>query len=114
MDLYCPRCGEPYDLDVLHEEAELRYNEMYNISHREDYRLDREGSLKRYQPIYNEVAAGFRQNGCGALKLFRATEEPCEPRDSDVALRAQAIYDFLGDDLDGAASLLEDSQWLDS
>lgn len=43
MDIYCRRCGEPWDHDTLHEVAETE---------------------KR---TYEEVAVAFRKRGCAAL-----------------------------------------------
>lgn len=109
MDLYCPRCGEPWDIDSLHEEAELR------IGGRDAYlRLraaDRPRAEEHYGRVFKEVSESFRREGCVALREFRATTEPCEPRSNGGETRAalaSAAYDLLGDDIDGAAAMLED------
>jgi hypothetical protein len=80
MDLYCRRCGEPWDNDSLHSAVE-------------------EGLHKDYKT----ASIAFRQNGCQALG------EKCNGSvNSDRASGAGVIYDILGDDLDGAASMFDD------
>ena len=89
MDIPCPRCGEPWDNDTIHEEV--------------DYRK----SLGR-KTTYAKVAAEFRAKGC---VTFNGQSE-CQIKDT---FRQQAIrqtYDLLGDDMDGAASLLDDYEYV--
>lgn len=112
MDLYCVRCGEPWDFDTLHEEAELRYENEYGVEHRTTYQRDSDLAERRYRPIFDQIAKDFRTLGCQALKEFRGTDAPCEGapsiRAGDRAAVASALYDLLGDDMDGAAALLDD------
>lgn len=93
MDIKCPKCGEPWDMDSLHDET--------------DYRLSRpEWAGKEYSAVYSEVSADFRAEGCRAIygaKCSGATADPV------VAV----LYDLLGDDLDGAASIFDDLDFLD-
>jgi hypothetical protein len=93
MDIYCPikGCNEPWDNDTLHEVAE------------------------ETGKTYEEVAAQFRRIGCEALwnSKHNVTEE--EQRDSHHGLTAgeaaAALYDILGDDMDGVAAMLEDMRF---
>jgi hypothetical protein len=85
MDIYCPRCGEPWDMDELHFEAEDRAA-----------RGDKDAT-------YESVARDFRRRGCAALG-GQCSDSP----NTDRAEAASILYDMLGDDLDGAAALLED------
>lgn len=86
MDIWCPRCNEPWDNDELHIAAE-----------------EQDGS-------YSEVAAQFRSEGCSAL-----TGTPCEPdiatdddeREERLGLIA-GVYAIVGDDMDAASALIED------
>lgn len=85
MDLICPKCAEPTDNDSLHDAVE-------------------EALFQNYR----EAAAAFRSEGCTALG-FSHNEETVG------SLRAQAswaIMDLLGDDMDGAASMMEDFEYM--
>lgn len=87
MDIYCPRCGEPWDNDSLHEE----------VAERESFG----------EPAsYAQVAAEFRRHGCLALRAFGAVR--CKQTGSELADIARITYEALGDDMDGAASILDD------
>jgi hypothetical protein len=119
MDLYCPRCGEPWDFDSLHDEAQARYGVPFYIDE------DRYASLKARvkNPAYNEDEYGgifksvqkeFRQIGCEAMRVgFGAKcSTPSTGVDRGFGLTRQdaasALYEVLGDDMDGAAAMLED------
>lgn len=55
MDLYCPRCGEPWDFDCLHEEAAARYGIPYYVP-----QLDPYGPASRERnPAYDADAYGI-------------------------------------------------------
>lgn len=92
MDILCPRCGEPWDHDTLHEEADARREEGLNAS-------------------YATVAADFRVRGCQAITSYGARCN-AEALDSGRAAAASALYDLLGDDMDGAAAMLDDGAYL--
>lgn len=90
MDTYCKHCGEPWDTDSFHN------------------------SSKQYQRIYTL----FRKFGCPIaeqalddvhptdMKLSKCEHKPIlEPEILDAI---DATQDLLGDDVDGAASLLDD------
>lgn len=79
MDLPCKRCGEPWDNDEFHYVAEENGSD------------------------YATVAADFRKLGCEAV-----TGRQCEAQDSRTTLAASAMYELLGDDMDGAAAMIED------
>lgn len=79
MDLYCPRCAEPWDNDELHEVAAEN------------------GST------YSAMAKRFRSEGCVVF-----THQVCERTDSLRSSAAAAMYDLLGDDMDGAAAMMDD------
>lgn len=92
MDLYCPRCGEPWDLDTLHEETAAR---IQNVR-----------VALPYETAFAEVRRDFQQRGCAALG-----EPRCLDRDGTATVAA-AVYELLGDDLDGAAAMLDDAHRL--
>lgn len=80
MDVYCPKanCGEPVDMDYFHDVAA-------------DLGSD-----------YTTVMRDFQKRGCEALG------EQHTERDTDAGFYAEALYDLLGDDMDGAAAMMED------
>jgi hypothetical protein len=81
MDIRCPICGEPWDMDELHDNDE-------GLS-------------------YTEAAAVFRTEGCGAV--FGGT---CKPTNRATSDTLAAIYDLMGDDMDGCASMIEDAEMM--
>jgi hypothetical protein len=83
MDIYCPKCAEPVELDYLHTVADDN-----------DTTFDVE--LGRFQTL-----------GCEAIG---ASHNP--NKDNGRASAAAAMYDLLGDDIDGAAAMLEDFEAL--
>lgn len=129
MDIHCPVCGEPWDNDEVHEIAGERFRTEYGYS----YDHTRDGDPERYRAFYNQAAADFRQEGC---KLFGTSHNepecdghPAGPHDPmgqtvycDGSCKVQrdkvfgltaaeastALYDLLGDDMDGAAAMMED------
>lgn len=117
MDVHCRFCREPWEHDTIHEEVAERkriiIDEMPPGARRE-----RRLAAQTYNLVYEE----FRRFGCGAFVAFasggvasraddRAQLERC-PRavDSDAGRDPAigVIQDLLGDDVDGAMSLIED------
>jgi hypothetical protein len=81
MDIPCPRCGEPWEIDSLHDAAEdLDYD-------------------------YAEAARAFARRGC-AVMLGRHAGTACD-RD-DLADTRYDLADLAGDDLDGWAADIAD------
>ena len=82
-DILCPRCGEPWDLESLHDVAADE-----GIS-------------------FGEVRARFMTKGCAGLAGdYFGPIAVCE-RDEHAATRA-ALADLMGDDVDGYIATLED------
>lgn len=80
MDIVCPRCGEPCDMDELHD------NYM---------RL----------PFKAAKEAFFNpQKGCG----FVLDGVPCDKRRTVQGDISAELEMMLGDDVDGIASMMED------
>ena len=80
MDIYCPICSEPVDVD------EFRYV-----------------ADERGLPV-SQVRSEFYQDGCVAL-LASCNASTVG---SDRARIAAEVYGLLGDDIDGAAAFLDD------
>jgi len=81
MDIYCPRCSEPWDIDELHTAVE------------EGYAAD-----------YDDARRTFYADGCGPLFGGPLCRENRTLK-SEASL---ALADVLGGDIDGVASMLED------
>jgi hypothetical protein len=92
MDIICPRCGEPFDMDELHyindpdmREADRIYGTEHLLSYKQAYHI-------------------FQTKGCGVL----LNDAPCPVRRNMRTAAATAFMDMLGDDVDGVAAMLED------
>lgn len=122
MDIYCPKCGEPWEMDSLHEEAQERYGIDYYTNYPaygyvaiHDRKKNPEYNEDDYQKVYKEVKRQFQSEGC---KTFSFASECTAPNRSEMQTdstfgltaneAAAALYDVLGDDMDGAAAMLED------
>jgi hypothetical protein len=92
MDIYCGRCGEPWDIESLHEESDYRRSEGEPVT-------------------VARVRADFAARGCVAFSF--ATDTECELDTGNVrAMASGALMDLLGDDIDGVAALLDDAEAL--
>ena len=84
MDIYCHRCGEPWEIDTFHDIADER-GETFAV-----------------------VMSAFQREGCGATGWVAA----CERATGDGARMrgdlSAALADMLGDDVDGIAAMMED------
>lgn len=79
MDILCPKCAEPWEIDSLHEVAE-----------------DHGGFDAAYK--------SFRTQGCGVAFSSWGTAM-CNPVDRPELYE---LADLLGDDVDGYAAMIED------
>jgi len=85
MDILCPRCGEPWHTDTLHEIMD---------------EAARDGALL----TYSDARRLFQKKGCGAVP--GGTQ--CEENNSTEATLSGMLFDVLGDDVDGIAAELAD------
>lgn len=84
MDIYCIRCGEPWDTDTFHDVAE------------------------ETETTYKVALDDFWRRGCEAIPGMRRCAESASLRSQASALMA----DLLGDDVDGIAGMLDDFEHL--
>jgi hypothetical protein len=86
MDIYCVRCGEPTDIDELHQRA------------------------GETQSSFKFVQSDYYARGCEALGYPKCDRE--ESLDNEGRLSASlamsTMVDLLGEDIDGIASMMED------
>jgi hypothetical protein len=115
MDIACPRCGEPWDLDCLREQAAEEYGVPYHLDDETQPSWERPRarvrnpahSSEEYERVFAHVSAAFRQNGCSALTVYSASCST-EPVSERGAMLANVAYERCGDDLDGAAAMIDD------
>ena len=94
MDILCPKCGEPWDMDSIHDEA------------RERIQAGSVPASAPYEQVYNGLVALFVRRGCRTFKMLGAS--PCERVDDERTAAARAMYAMMPDDLDGCAAMFED------
>lgn len=95
MDIYCPRCGEPWDIDSIHEEV--------------TYRQELGETMVSFYGIHRD----FARRGCLALTVFGVSEADCRRDTGNArAMASGVLMDILGDDIDGVASLMDDASAL--
>jgi len=108
MDIICRRCGEPWDMDSLHEETQARLHGAYDP----DGRSGVTGESPVYRDRYATVSEEFRRIGCDAFRTAFGSHctdhDDLPPEGAELATMAGTIYDLLGEDMDGAAAMLED------
>jgi hypothetical protein len=123
MDIYCPRCGEPWDFDSLHDEAQARYGIPYYVPEPDRYAMVGPGRRTQnpeydsdaYDRVFAKVRSEFQRNGCEAMHAAfgaHCSEPSTETRQGLTRQEASSVlYDLLGDDMDGAAAMLDDMGW---
>ncbi len=99
MDLYCQRCGEPYDIFSLQDDMTLEERERFKCG---------EGCPCCYGKAM--CKKNIKCSECADYNLDRCS---CNLNLIKRPFRAQvasALSDILGDDLDGIASEMEDAE----
>ena len=106
-DINCTTCGEPWDLDELHQEIEHRItNGVFAPA------LSESAYAKYYRTLQRE----FASKGCQAFTSYgpRLLCEPQSPlSDSGKLTKSAAMIAMLevcGDDFDGIAAMMEDAE----
>lgn len=90
MDIYCPHCGEPVDTDEFHNGTDS-YSEIGRL-------------FRKYGcPIADQAMDGVS----GHVMLLRHCSSALTVSDDRIG-EVRATYDLLGDDMDGASSILNE------
>ena len=103
MDIYCPRCAEPTDIEEFHYLADVGSGEYGGIT------PTTPGANVPAGSSYNVAKKAFLRHGCEAFGLPQCADS------SATNFRAYAVRelgDVLGGDLDGFASDLQDFEAL--
>jgi hypothetical protein len=101
MDIYCPRCGEPWDIDSLHDQIVERGYDYEAAKLKFPDSTERQTAYEK--EWWNPIMDQFRREGCGSVFYCK-----CEPRRTLVTAAAQAAFEIMGDDVDGIASMMDD------
>ena len=89
MDLFCISCGEPWDISCIAE-----------VKHGEDN-----------DPAWKLTKSGYPQT-CPCCPKGKDGLPEKQGKKNSRAAAASIVADLLGDDIDGAACLLEDGELL--
>jgi hypothetical protein len=87
MDINCPKCAEPVEVDYLHEVADIDGEHGDGAT-------------------FTDILRAFQTDGCSALGERCRTD--IGDADRARAAGAALLFDLLGDDVDGIAATLED------
>jgi hypothetical protein len=109
----CIRCGEPWDLDSIHDEISAQYGDELEAlraryaGHPARYRYNDPFQAAYEKEFFLPAVARFRAEGC---EYFGET---CEPSLSALSRELFGmIAELNGDDVDGAESDLDDAEQL--
>lgn len=86
MDIYCPRCAEPWNTDELHYLAE------------------------ELETTFSDIVTQFGIKGCEVIP--EQSHNQHAQLDNQRALVAAIAYEVMGDDVDGIAAMMEDAEAL--
>jgi len=116
-DVYCPRCGEPWDIGEFHF---VTLRDVANLARRlfPDDPENQARLVKSQMIIINRedgeiyvvpehAFALFKKYGCWVFGMWCKAAEVGSPEE-EWAERARLTYGMLGDDMDGAASILDE------
>lgn len=125
MDIRCPVCGEPWDMDTLHDEVSERIAAgiFAPLPERGNYYSSTDPQYQEYRKVYDgyysTVRKDFRSKGCNGLIAFTGGNTSwCKPQQAredgklTAASAASVLMDIMGDDLDGVASMLDDLEYM--
>ena len=97
MDIKCIKCGEPWDMDELHEQIKTNYPD-------EPWRIDGRFEQSDYDRFYDEARLAFTKDGCAYFGAGHGAGF-VTPEQQELAALS---YDFAGEDLDSLAAMQED------
>jgi len=121
MDVYCRICGEPWDMECIHDEIKDRILQgaLKPLPDHANYRPGPQYDEYRqvYDSYYQQVRGEFYRSGCKAFWAFRGalagdTPSWCVKREETrgTTMAMSALIGVMGDDLDGIASMMDDAQ----
>lgn len=121
MDIYCPVCSEPWDMDTIHDEIKDRITigDLAPLPDHDDYNTA-SPKYQEYRAVYDayytKVRNEFYAKGCNAMYAFSGGPNSwCKPDTSPGMTRGMAmsaLASIMGDDLDGIASMMDDAEYM--
>lgn len=113
-DVRCPICGEPWELDTLHDEVSHRFptKPWYQAEKPDEFTYQNsEGrwhSQKAYEVYFKIVRKEFNLKGCEALTSYGGghNKDTIDPKNSVYG----QIMEFNGDDIDAAIGDMETAE----
>lgn len=124
MDIRCRICGEPWDMDTLHDEVDERIAAgIFAPLSKPDTYSSQDPAYQEYRKAYDRyystVRSDFYSKGCNGLIGFTGGNtswcQPQQPREDGKITAAAAmstLIDIMGDDLDGIASMIDDFEYI--
>lgn len=115
-DVICSKCGEPWELDTLHEEVSARYPEMpwFQPEKPEGFSYqDSQGNWqnqKVYEIYFNTVRRDFQSRGCEALYSLGNVSHNAETLNPAKYGIMGAIMEMNGSDIDAAIGDMADAE----
>lgn len=132
MDIYCPVCREPWDMDTLHDRVKELHPDMPWVVYQTDkpnrvpghndpfwyqqfpYEEINKGIVgwylpDKYQEYYQPIRREFYAKGCEALGTTHYEDSPYMNKDNSAI---SMIYELADDDLDFAATMIEDAEYM--
>ena len=88
MDIYCSNCGEPWDIDSLHDVIAWKHPDT---------------DLKDYQKVFVTVRKDFSENGCKVFGINCTAKKEEKEKNSFM----KEIYDIFDGDIEAAADTIE-------
>lgn len=115
MDIYCTRCGSAWDMDTLHDVVDERVAAgiFAPLDKPSTYvGPEYDAYAKEYAKRYDAVRDDFFTRGCLSLTGWKT--DHCVPgkRGNMRSTVMSAAIDFMGDDIDGIASMMEDAEMM--
>ena len=122
MDMHCRICGEPWDMDTLHDAIKFKMGDglLKSITYPDGASTSSKEYVEyreMYDSYYSQMRSEFYSQGCKALYGYNADHcEPEIPKEGSNKISRSAamgaLIDILGDDLEGIASMMDDAVYM--
>ncbi len=104
-DIYCT-CGEPWDLDSLHEHIAEQHDYDRTMGIDPPWYTNGRYDDQKYSKLFSAARQEFRQKGCAMFGSKCSNAHPAK------GAAFEALSEMMGDDVDGAIAMMEDADHL--